>query len=559
SEFDTSKPEPDMTPASTHSEEHVEYDEPEVKQEYNEQSDFQTEPLETNCDLKEEHDEDEMNMKSPYASPDHNSELNMECKPEDIEDVDEDQLEMDQRDIELKIEINSPAHLQEEPNDINDEETVISKEKETSESSSDTPKEVEEIDDAQDVVQDSNEHEEAPQDLIEEQEESQEATQPVNQEQPDEHKPQVESEHSEAPQEQEQIEEPEQSEEQEEQMEAEVEPICLDLSMKKPTPLTIEINTNHLEESEDGPTDLSVPKNQQSPKLDSTRPPSQNSETVQSPQPSGIPAVPPSPDIVSTSSAASKSRSAFLESLLSSSVQKMPLNSEVTITKQKEPLDLGKCRKSASPTVTCSEEITRVANSEPPSKKFKTDDITLKTLLDKDLENMDAANKKSLKPAGVSHSLKVANLPKVSDPSPDPVLEYKQLLAEMDVPNPIMVPKESFPNLLKHPRREILKILHGQTDKNIPLDDILVVYKDRLLAALESSGGRIHSNTNKTESLKSVPKMVNKPVEKNNNDKPPAKRKCSESTTKTSADTSAKNILANDIDAANEAALFWSS
>ncbi|XP_030752886.1 uncharacterized protein LOC115879960 [Sitophilus oryzae] len=339
--------------------------------------------------------------------------------------------------------------------------------------------------------------------------------------------------------------------------------ICLDLSVKKLPALTIDVNTNPPDDNEDGPTDLSIRKTHSSPKLDSTRPPSQNSEAVQSPQPSGIPAVPPSPDIVSTSTTVSKSRSAFLESLLSSSIQKMPLNSEVTITKQKEPLDLGKCRKSASPTVTCSEEIHN-PDSEPPLKKMKPDDITLKTLLDKDVENLDHTKEKTPKPASQNHS-RIGNLLKtVSNEPQDPLREYKQLLAEMDIPNPIMVPKDCFANLLKHPRKEILRILSTQPDKNIPLDDILVVYKDRLLAALESNANSGASSSNKVEVSKLLPKTPSRQTERNNNEKLPVKRKHSESATKPSnsvPDTSAKNILASDIEAANEALnpLFWSS
>ncbi|CAG9768217.1 unnamed protein product [Ceutorhynchus assimilis] len=307
--------------------------------------------------------------------------------------------------------------------------------------------------------------------------------------------------------------------------------ICLDLSIKKSPEKVVE------EETDEGPTDLCIRK----PELPPPRSPSQNSEAIQSPEPSGIPAVPASPDIVSTSTSISKPRSVFLESLLANSMNK--LAQEI---KNKEPLDLGhQNRKSASPTVTCSEEIiTPRSENEPPIKKLKPNDITLKNLLDKEIDS----SKQTILP----DTPKLLGLLKTSSNTHDPMEEYKQLLQEVDVPNPLMVPKEVFPELLKHPKREILKILSGHSNKNAALDDILVVYKDKLLAAIESNQKKSCKETHKTTNKYKNSEQNNNLSEKVNNNK----RKMSTE----SPPQESRSSLANDIDAANEATLnplFW--
>ncbi|XP_019759289.2 uncharacterized protein LOC109537132 [Dendroctonus ponderosae] len=334
--------------------------------------------------------------------------------------------------------------------------------------------------------------------------------------------------------------------------------ICLDLSLKnKP--------------SDYGPTDLSIRKFDSSPKCQPPRPLSQNSEAIQSPQPSGIPAVPASPDIVTTSTSISKPRSVFLESLLATSLSKMAAaaNAENVSRKSKEPLDLGQCRKSASPTVTCSEEIFTPSDAEPPLKKMKPDDITLKNLLDKDIETLEQnAKKTSQKDTFIlPDTPRLLSLLKASSDTQDPLAEYKQLLLEIDIPNPLMVPKDVFPDLLQHPRREILKILSGHSSKNVSLDDILVVYKDKLLAAIKSNSSSTKKNS---ENIKPSHKQSggNKNVEQNNNvneknftgDNGNKKKTADNFNKNNSASPDNKNSLANDIDAANEAAfnpLFW--
>ncbi|XP_066148946.1 MOG interacting and ectopic P-granules protein 1-like [Euwallacea fornicatus] len=320
--------------------------------------------------------------------------------------------------------------------------------------------------------------------------------------------------------------------------------ICLDLTIK-----TTQKNENKPTLEDAGPTDLRIRRRDSSPRMQPPRPASQSSEAIQSPQPSGIPAIPASPDLVSTTSTISKPRSAFLESLLATSLSKLSSNLDPALTKAKEPLDLGESRKSASPTVTCSEEI--VTDLEPPTKKIKTD-ITLKTLLDKEVETV---KKQSSKDHGVlPDTPRLLSLLNASSETEDPLTEYKQLLLEIDIPNPLMVPKDVFPDLLRHPRREILKILSGHTNKNVPLDDILVIYKDKLLGAIKSS----HSNVTK----KSTERVPHRPKtnEPNNNQEKSAEKRKNDAAAPKHHQTDNKTSLANDIDAANEAAfnpLLW--
>lgn len=211
---------------------------------------------------------------------------------------------------------------------------------------------------------------------------------------------------------------------------------------EQPTDLSFKPQLTQNNESVDQPTDLSVP-----------RPSSQNSEAIQSPQPSGIPAVPPSPDIVTPST----KKSVFLESLLTTTSQKIPLNSEVTIIKQNEPLDLGKLRESASPTVTCSEQT----DIEPPAKKFKpiSQDITLKNLLDEETSKSQDKN-----------TPRLLELLKNDSNEADPLTQLRQLLTDrsLNVPDPMLVPKEKLSLLISHPGKEIPRLLKQRPELRLP-------------------------------------------------------------------------------------------
>lgn len=269
-----------------------------------------------------------------------------------------------------------------------------------------------------------------------------------------------------------------------------------------PTDLTITSKTQSVPEDapEDDmqPTDLSIRKHcNPSPglRIEAPRPPSQNSETIQSPQPSGIPAVPPSPDIYAIKP---NSKSLFLESLLSSASPKLALTPEVTITRnQKEPLDLGKSRKSASPTVSCSEEAkNKFSEGEPATKRVKIEDLTLKNLLHADKKKpevtSDAAesiNKVTItleknvhhnETAATANNSTASNSTTVessrllelltSDNDPDPVSQLKQLYSdnEMLIPDPLLVPKDRLSLILSSPAKEIPRLLAQRPELRLP-------------------------------------------------------------------------------------------
>ncbi|VEN39364.1 unnamed protein product [Callosobruchus maculatus] len=270
----------------------------------------------------------------------------------------------------------------------------------------------------------------------------------------------------------------------------------------------------------DEPTDLSIPKKSSSPP---PRPVSQNSEAIQSPQPSGIPAVPPSPDIVSTT-VNSKSKSVFLESLLANTTNKIELNSEVTITRQAEPLDLGKCsRKSASPTVTCSEEVSSVPESEPPSKKFKPSvDITIKNILDVEEQKPNDAKSKE---KSQTETPKLIELLK-NDSEPNALVQLKQLLADpsINVPDPILIPKDKFTTILMKPGVEIPKLLKERPELRLPealayphiMQDpnMLVLNVHDLEAILASRCGQGISDKEKNETKKAEKEQEKEPATK---------------------------------------------
>ncbi|KAF5287046.1 hypothetical protein FQR65_LT12347 [Abscondita terminalis] len=242
--------------------------------------------------------------------------------------------------------------------------------------------------------------------------------------------------------------------------------VCSTIADDKPTDLTTkktECLTITLPDDDLMPTDLSVPK-KRSPSL-SPRPSSRCSETIQSPQPSGLPAVPHSPDVQTGT------KTAYLESLLSSTSHKIPLNSEVTITRQSEPLDFGKCRKSASPTVTCSEEINSTSVSkegEPETKKGKVDDITLRNILDAaTLQNREEDGKTPR--VTKSESSRLLEL-LTSEAEPDALAQLKQLHADpvLNLPDPMLVPKDRLSQILLSPGKEIPKLLGERPELRLP-------------------------------------------------------------------------------------------
>ncbi|XP_065161856.1 titin isoform X2 [Atheta coriaria] len=239
------------------------------------------------------------------------------------------------------------------------------------------------------------------------------------------------------------------------------------------TPTDLRVHTTKACDTDEDliPTDLSIPKCQSSPQ--SKRPASQNSETIQSPQPSGIPAVPPSPDLYSANknNAQSNSKSnIYLESLLSPT-------KDAIVLPEKEPLDLGKLRESDSPKVTCSQE-------EPPSKKIKLEDITLKTLLDTETGKDEkpqqtvhsVTNNKASNNNNKNNNNNAIDTPRLlelltqEEEEMDPVAQLKQVLSNntFNIPDPMLIPKDRLSQILSAPAKEIPKLLKQRPELRLP-------------------------------------------------------------------------------------------
>lgn len=237
----------------------------------------------------------------------------------------------------------------------------------------------------------------------------------------------------------------------------------------------------------------------------SPRPISRSSDAIQSPQPSGLPAVPPSPDILlalhqqSNKNQNKKQNSLFLDislpspkssdlSSLGGKTDFLDLSSPLSKddsqsnnnnrndnndnstnlnknnngsrsilkrTLQKEPLDLGKHRKSASPTVSCSEDLSSIRSDdgEPPTSRVKTehrrDSISLETT-SKHTSQTDV------------------NIASVKDP--DPLTQLRLLISnpEWKLPDPILVPKNRLNAVLASPAREIPLLLTTRPELRLP-------------------------------------------------------------------------------------------
>lgn len=251
-----------------------------------------------------------------------------------------------------------------------------------------------------------------------------------------------------------------------------------DLSLKHVENVVASVaeTTNHTEDSlsdksDDQPKDLSVHRRLPTPhasprRIDIPRAPSRESDAMQSPQPSGIPAVPSSPEIFTMPLTKSK-QTLFLETLLSSPSPKM-YTSEVTITKQQcEPLNLGKHRKSASPTVSsCSDEIRKMTKEfgEPQEKRIKKESAEELAKISK------VFNKCSDDPMSDPKQKKLEKPPQKSNDEASPL---KQLLAlknspDFNIPDPLLVPKDKLNHILAAPAREIPALLIQRPELRLP-------------------------------------------------------------------------------------------
>ncbi|KAH9629136.1 hypothetical protein HF086_008585 [Spodoptera exigua] len=272
-----------------------------------------------------------------------------------------------------------------------------------------------------------------------------------------------------------------------------VELVATDLSVKnfknskKPNRVVASVaeTTNTMEDNlsekgDDQPKDLSVQRRLPTPhasprRIDIPRAPSRESDAMQSPQPSGIPAVPSSPEIFTMPQSKSK-QSLFLETLLSSPSPKM-YTSEVTITKQQcEPLNLGKHRKSASPTVTsCSDEIRKLNKEfgEPQEKKGRREstDDTVKiskvyNKCDRTDEHSAESQTKISKKADKEEKLSAKYIEKMSKLSP--IEQLHSLRSNSSIPDALLIPKNKLNTILAAPAIEIPQMLINCPELTIP-------------------------------------------------------------------------------------------
>lgn len=276
---------------------------------------------------------------------------------------------------------------------------------------------------------------------------------------------------------------------------AAVELVATDLSVKnaKSKNLTrvvasVAETTNNMEDnlserSDDLPKDLSVQRRLPTPhasprRIEIPRAPSRESDAMQSPQPSGIPAVPSSPEIFTMPQSKSK-QSLFLETLLSSPSPKM-YTSEVTITKQQcEPLNLGKHRKSASPTVTsCSDEMRKLNKEfgEPQEKKGRresTDDsvriskVFNKSDRDEHNSEVHTKNKKSER-SEAEEKLPMKYIEKMNKLSPLEQIQSLRSGSTFNIPDPILIPKNKLNQILTAPGIEIPLMLMANPEFRLP-------------------------------------------------------------------------------------------
>lgn len=318
------------------------------------------------------------------------------------------------------------------------------------------------------------------------------------------------------------------------------------------------IEDNLSDKSDEQPKDLSVHRRLPTPhasprRIDIPRAPSRESDAMQSPQPSGIPAVPSSPEIFTMPLTKSK-QTLFLETLLSSPSPKM-YTSEVTITKQQcEPLNLGKHRKSASPTVSsCSDEIRKLNKEfgEPQEKRIKRESMEDLAKISKVFNkcNEEVSESKQKKPDRSSHK-------SGDETSPIKQLQVLKTSPDFNIPDPLLVPKDKLNHILAAPGREIPALLIQRPELRLPEafafpailqdPDILVISLSQLENILENDAKKLTS-----------------PKQKEHNKSSSTKTSSSTEHTSTSqADHSSQpkpipsmDALAGDIDAATSAAL----
>lgn len=276
------------------------------------------------------------------------------------------------------------------------------------------------------------------------------------------------------------------------------------------------------EKPEEFPRDFTIyrrlPTPHASPRIDIPRAPSRESDAMQSPQPSGIPAI-SSPEVFNAPQPKQKQPS-FLESLYASTSPKM-YTSEVTITKQQyEPLNLGKHRKSASPTVSsCSDEIRKPHKDygEPQEKRSKRDSIDDLGKISKLLQTCDNLISDKLAESKKKKPEQPAPKPSEPEPNPSPLQQLKDLKSNknFNIPNPLLVPKDKLNDIIMAPGIEIPALLMHRPELRLPEifehpnmvrdPDILVIPLEQLENIVSGSDKRELISPRHKES-RSVPK-----------------------------------------------------
>uniref|UniRef100_A0A1B6CZ27 Uncharacterized protein n=1 Tax=Clastoptera arizonana TaxID=38151 RepID=A0A1B6CZ27_9HEMI len=197
----------------------------------------------------------------------------------------------------------------------------------------------------------------------------------------------------------------------------------------------------------------------------------------------------------------------FLESILSGPPQKChPIVEKREFNLQDEPLDLGMSRKSASPTVSSSDnrKIPQPDTQEPVVKKMKVEEITLKAILKskdspktkynkgkdplEDHQAVDSTTKSRLLELLTSES-------SLDDNKADPLTQLKEVLSdpELVVPDPLLVPRARLSALIANPAKEIPRLLSQKSEtysypRLLTDPDLLVVSLAHLQTLLQSTG-----------------------------------------------------------------------
>ncbi|XP_059622486.1 uncharacterized protein LOC132265735 [Phlebotomus argentipes] len=229
---------------------------------------------------------------------------------------------------------------------------------------------------------------------------------------------------------------------------------------------------------EEMPKDLSCKGMNQHRSPSPTRPTSRGSDTIQSPQPSGLPPIPPSPDLYSQQSRMLHSLSVTSPKTADGGRRNVQENPQ----HQPEPLNLGICRKSASPTVSCSEEAKNLLSDLTPTDDANISEPVKKRMKSDSFKTDDAK----------SHAEKTS-----MGKDPDPLTQLRLLMSnnEWKVPSTLLVPKDRLNAVLASPAREIPLLLTTRPELRLPEafafptilqdPDILVVSLTQLETILE--------------------------------------------------------------------------